>query len=340
MHDENFKQPILLKFGVVKSKPLSSFSFRKLHRALIEFRDRDLQLACCELAGVESVGDALSFGYCCVDEHEGLQFHILGAFNRDGRLDCWVPVPEGKEIVLSYHDAKDKMISLADSYETAVRECLPRCKQLMEQHEKNPTIMMKALDKLRSIEFPLDIQVTIPSENETEETVLFRPTERLPHSWLRGVLLEEPQANASLHKGDFLDVKLIFGEWGRVVKATQQLLPDWTPTEDGIYIGDLGPSGGMILEDEEYDGRCRITLEYDPDSRDDCAEISVDIYTSEYIAYAKGYGLKQAYEKYEAIKRVLKRVLDFDTLECDEDLAESYGYIEELGDYIEYYKEK
>ena len=44
----------------------------------------------------------------------------------------------------------------------------------MEKHEKNPTIMLEELDKLRSIEFPLDIKITISEEGETQETVLFR----------------------------------------------------------------------------------------------------------------------------------------------------------------------
>ena len=84
MFCENFNQPILAKFGVYKRKPLSSFSFRKLHRSLIEFHDYELQQICCNLAGVQSVKDELSFGYCCVDEQFGLQIHIIGACNRDG----------------------------------------------------------------------------------------------------------------------------------------------------------------------------------------------------------------------------------------------------------------
>ena len=122
MYYHNFDKPIILKFGVLKQKPLSSFSFRQLHRALIEFYDYDLQKSCCEIAGVSSVRDYLSFGYCCVDEQAGLQFHIIGACNRDGRLDWWVSVPEEKEIVLSYSDAKDKMISVSDTYAEAIKQ--------------------------------------------------------------------------------------------------------------------------------------------------------------------------------------------------------------------------
>ena len=59
MSCENFNQPIFLHFGVYKWKPLSSFSFRKLHRSLIEFHDYELQQICCKLAGVPMAADGM-----------------------------------------------------------------------------------------------------------------------------------------------------------------------------------------------------------------------------------------------------------------------------------------
>lgn len=328
MFDNNFNQPILAKFGVLKWKALSAFSFRQLHRALIEFHDYELQKACCDLAGVQSVKDNLSFGYCCVDEQDGLQFHILGACNRDGRLDWWVSVPDGKEIILSYSDAKDKMISLSDSYVEAIKQCDARCRVLMEQHEKNPTIMLQALDKFRIIEFPLDIQITIPTEVDTQESVLFRPTEVISHDLLRGHLLVEPQLNTKLHKGDSLEVKLIRNEHRQVVAVTQYLPTDWSLANNGSCIGEVGSEGGIIIEDEEYANQyqCRITLE-------DCTHrfaITCGIYGS--MVHTAFCGKENAYTLYDAMKKDLQFICDTFDPDCLEDADNFFEFINDFVD--------
>lgn len=325
MYYEKFDQPILAKFGVYKWKPLSSFSFRKLHRALIEFHDYELQQKCCELAGVQSVKDELSFGYCCFDEQLGLQFYILGACNRDGKsLDWWVSVPEGKEIVLSYDEAKDKMISLSDSYPVAITKCLSRCRQLMEKHEKNPTIMLQELDKFRSMEFPLDIRITIPAESEAQETVLFRPTELLSSDFLRGYLLEDPRSNTELHAGDILDVKLIRNEYRRVVAVTQYLPTTWISADNGNWIGKVGSEGGIVLEDDEYAGQCRITLE-------DCTHhftITCGIYGS--MMHTAFCGKERAYALYDEMKQELQYICDTCNLDSPTDVDDFYELIDDF----------
>lgn len=330
MFYENFNQPILAKFGVYKWKPLSSFPFRKLHRALIEFHDYELQQICCTLAGVQSVKDELSFGYCCVDEQFGLQIHIIGACNRDGRSDWWIPVPEEKEFVLSYRDAKDKMITLSDSYPDVIKQCLSRCKSLMEQHEKNPTIMLQALDKFRNIEFPLDIQITIPTEGETQENIMFRPTEVVSYDIMRGHLLDEPQANTELHKGDSLEIKLIRDEHRRVVAVTQYFPPDWTLVNNGSSIGEFGSEGGIIIEDEEYANlyQCRITLE-------DCTHhfaITCGIYGG--MVHTAFCGKERAYTLYDAMKKDLQFICDTCDPDCLEDTDE---FFELINDFVDRY---
>lgn len=330
MFYENFNQPILAKFGVYKWKLLSSFPFRKLHRSLIEFHDYELQQLCCSLAGVQSAKDELSFGYCCVDEQFGLQIYILGACNRDGRLDWWVPIPEGKEFVLSYHDANEKMITLSDSYPEVVKQCLSRCKSLMERHEKNPTIMLKELDKFRNIEFPLDIQITIPTEGETQENVMFRPIEVVSYDIIRGHLLDEPQANTELHKGDSLEVKLIRDEHRRVVAVTQYLPTDWTLVNNGSSIGEVGSEGGIIVEDEEYANlyQCRITLE-------DCTHhfsITCGIYGS--MVHTAFCGKESAYTLFDAMKKDLQFICDTCDPDCLEDTDE---FFELINDFVDRY---
>lgn len=37
----------------------------------------------------------------------------------------------------------------------------------------------------------------------------------------------------------------------------------WNPTENGETIGQVGSENGIIIEDEEYQDSCRITLEKD-----------------------------------------------------------------------------
>lgn len=327
---ENFNQPIFLHFGVYKWKPLSSFSFRKLHRSLIEFHDCELQQICCKLAGVQSVKDELSFGYCCVDEQFGLQIYILGTCNRGGRSDWWVPVPEEKELVLSYHDAKDKMITLSGLYPEVIGRCLSRCKTLMEQHEKNSTIMLQALDKFRNIEFPLDIHITIPAEDETQENILFRPTEVIFNDIIRGYLLDEPRANTELHIKDSLEVKLIRDEHRQVVSVTQYLPMDWLLVNNGSSIGEFGSNGGIIMEDEEYVSQyqCRITLE-------DCTEyFAITCGIQESMVHTAFCGKESAYTTYNAMKKDLQYICDT----CASDrLDEADDFFELIDDFVDRY---
>ncbi|MBQ2775488.1 MAG: hypothetical protein IJF40_06355 [Clostridia bacterium] len=259
----DFNKAVFLKFGPYKYKPISAYSFRQLHRTIVEFYDYDLQQRCCDLAGVESVGYGLSFAYCCVDEHDGLQFHFLGAYNRDGKgkSDWWVPVPEGKEFVLSYSEANEKLASLSNASLEAMKLCFERCEPIMKKHEKNPTIMCKDFDKFRNIEYPLDVQISIPINDEESEKVWFRPVRKKLRNMYEGVLLGDPQKNTTLHKGDLLTVKFVYADKWRVIDVIQYIPPHWVAVDRGKTIGEIGSESGIIIRDEELSGQARITLE-------------------------------------------------------------------------------
>ena len=64
-----------------------------------------------------------------------------------------------------------------------------------------------------------------------------------------------------------------------------------------------GVNNGVIISDEEYDGKCRVTLETCPG----CHAITCSIYGS--LAHTFFYG-KNARAKYEEIKTTLADFLD------------------------------
>lgn len=305
MHfDRDFRNPIFVSdTEILKPKPLSAYSFRKLHRVLVEFHDTELQQECCRLADKKSVGDSVCFGYCCVDEQAGLQFHVLVALNRDGSSDYLVSVPEGKEIVLSYSEAKEKIICLTWGYPNVPKNSVERCRHIMEQHEHNPTIMCKDLDSFRDTEFPLDVQLKITNDEGATEKIRFRPMRKISYNMFEGIVLSESQ-NSTLHKGDTVTAKIIYGERKRAVDLIQYIPVSWSAVNQGDTLGEIGPNDGIVIEDEAYADYCRVTME-------DCIRcFAVSCMINENMKHTVFCKKEVAYNIYEDIKNQFQLFFD------------------------------
>ena len=323
-YDRDFNNPLFINKEIHKYKPLSDFPFRQLHRTLIEFHDIDLQRECCRLIGIEPVGDSVSFGYCCVDEELGIQIYILVILNRNGTSDCVFSLPEGKEIVLSYSEAKDKIACFSNCYPKPFGLAVERSRRIMEQHEHNPTIMCKDLDPFRDVEFPLDILMNISNNKGKTEKVRFRPLKKKAFNVFEGVLLSEPE-DSDLHKGDVLVAEIIYNEKRKAIDVIQRVPVCWIPVNQGENLGETGPNEGTVYEDEEYNGFCRITLE---DCYDCFAITCVINEDMKHTAFCKS---KDAYKLYEEIKKELEFFSELRDLNNFDELSDFWF------DFISYY---
>ena len=106
----------------------------------------------------------------------------------------------------------------------AIAPCVYRrhrdqCGRIMQNYEKNPTIMKACLDPLRSSEFPYDIQAVLFNSTRAAEQVWYRPIE-MRHFTLKGILLNEPYGAFGIHRGNVVYAHLAF-QGGKAVVLIQ-----------------------------------------------------------------------------------------------------------------------
>lgn len=199
-------------------KEMESFikevNFRKLYHRLVYIRCPEL-LKRLEGSGIEMVRDSdgvIAYGY--IDEQCGLSFHVFGAAsvkkgvivkgNKDEKAmlllrrgsvaECTFVGMDDMGVTYPEYDALIKMVR--DNYDT-------------KNKAKEEMRRMEFLDDFRHDDFPDDVTVIIYREGLQPEQVWMRCCD-LSKEMLYGILLNEPNQNYGVHKGDkvgFLPIK-------------------------------------------------------------------------------------------------------------------------------------
>lgn len=194
--------------ATLKAKPFTAYPFRAVHRSIMDAFSADLNRLLCEKTGVEYTGDNESFFYCYADEEAGLTLRALGFYNRGSKVS-YQEIPESTPILFRYDIFKNWQVSMGVIAPCVYRRHRDQCGWIMQNYEKNQTIMKACLDPLRSPEFPYDIQAVLFNSTQAAEQVWYRPIE-MRHFTLKGILLNEPYGAFGIHRGNIVYAHLAF----------------------------------------------------------------------------------------------------------------------------------
>lgn len=196
-------------------KPIKGANFRKLYHKLVYIRCPEL-IKRLEGSGVEIVSESdgvIAYGY--IDEQCGLSFHVFGTAS----------IKDGVELVIGRKDEKAMLVmrrnSVAECEFVGLEEVNIVCPEYdslikmvrdnydTDNNAKEEMRGMDFLDGFRNDDFPDDVAVVIYRDELRPEQVWIRCCD-LSKEMLYGILLNEPNQNYGVHKGDkvgFLPIK-------------------------------------------------------------------------------------------------------------------------------------
>ena len=150
---------------------------------------------------------------CFIDHTQGLSFYIISAAHIRG-ADIFVS-PENKSsaIILRTYELAECLYLNQQYIEIDLSKYFDYAASIKKDYEQNIDDVLyirdiTEIDDFRKPFFPDDIEVLLIGKDFGQERIFVR-SEHYGESGLTGIILDEPQKAASLHKGQEIDFMLV-----------------------------------------------------------------------------------------------------------------------------------
>ena len=199
-------------------KPLGTEDWRNIANSIVYVRySQGLDIL--KKAGfeVDSRNDGF-IGMCFVDHVEGRSFYVIAAAHiRDNNIFL-SKENKSSRLILRALGLKDCLYLNQENIEVDLSRYYSYAGDIMKEFEEpfGEAVSIRditELDDFRKPFSPDEIEVLLIGKAFGQERVMIR-AEQYGENCLKGILLDEPQAKAGMHKGDEIDFMLVEREGG------------------------------------------------------------------------------------------------------------------------------